>query len=343
MPASSRPLNLVLLGATGAVGRAVLETLEDRDVPLASLRLLASARSAGARVELRGDELAVAEPTDGAFRGADAAIFAVPADVSRAWAPRAAAQGCPVVDVSEAFRTDPDVPLAVPEVNPSALAAWRNRSLVAVPGAPAAALALALAPLRDAGVERLTATVLEPASSAGHAGLDQLERETADLMNGREPESPGAIPYRLAFNVVPQVGGFGAGAATAAETGVAAELRRLLDAPGLEVHATALRIPVFYGTTIAASIATRDPLSPDGARERLRRAPGVKVVDAPAEGVYPMPMLAVNDDAVLVGRIRAAGERALELVVVADNLRRGAAASAVELAVRIASERAPSA
>jgi aspartate-semialdehyde dehydrogenase len=335
---SSRPLKLVLLGATGAVGRAVVETLADHDVALASLRLLASARSAGERVEFRGDEHLVGEPKDEAFRGADVAIFATPADTSRAWAPRAAAQRCAVVDVSDAFRSDADVPLVVPEVNATALTGWRTRLLAAVPGAPATALALALAPLQGLGIERVAAVVLEPASGAGHRGVEQLEREAADLMNGREPDSPGPIVHRLAFNVVPQVGAFGPDAATAAESGLAAELRRILGAPELPVHVTALRVPLFYGTTVAVTIATRDLLAPADVRERLRRAPGVKVVDAPAEAVYPMPMLAVNDDAVLVGRIRRVGDRALDLVLVADNLRRGAAATAVELAVRIASE-----
>lgn len=338
MPSPSSPLHVVLLGATGAVGRAVASVLEDRDVPVAALRVLASARSAGARVEFQGDELEVAEPSDAAFRGADVAIFAAPAAVSREWAPRASAQGCPVVDLSAAFRGDAAVPLALPEVAPGALAGWTG-GVVALPGAPATALALALAPLASAGLERVEATVLESASGAGHAGVEQLEREAADLMNGREPEPGGAVPHRLAFNVVPQVGAFETPDATDAESGLEAELRRVLATPALRVRATALRVPVFYGTTIVASIATRDALAPAEARERLRRAPGVKVLDAPGEGVYPMPMLAVNDDAALVGRIREAGPRGVELVLVADNLRRGAAATAVEVALRLVAGR----
>jgi len=335
-----RPLKLALAGATGAVGRAVLETLEERDLPVETLRLFASPRSAGSQLDFRGDELRVDALADGAFAGLDAAIFATPATVSREWATRAWAAGCVAVDLSAAFRGDPDVPLVVPELNGDAALAFEKKGIVAAPGAPAAALALALAPLHTAaGLERVSAVVLEPASGAGHAGVEQLEREAADLMNGREPEGPGAVPHRLAFNLVPQVGAFEPSGSTDAEAGLAAELRRLLGAPGLQVSTTAVRVPVFYGTVAVVSLAFARHLAPDAARAALRGAAGVKVLDAPGESVYPMPMLAVIDESAMVGRIRATGPRQLELVVSADNLRRGAAANAVGIAGRIAASR----
>ncbi len=331
-----RPLKLALVGATGAAGGAILEALEGGDLPLEPVRLFASARSAGTEVEFRGDDAKVEALAEGAFRGMDLAVFAVPPDVAREWAPRAWAQGCAAIDLSAAFRADPEVPLVVPEVNGDALAGFRAKGIVAAPGAPATALALVLAPLgASAGLERISAVVLEPASGAGRAGVEQLEREASDLMNVREPEPATAIPHRLAFNVVPQVGAFGATGASESETGLAAELRRVLRIPELAVSATAFRVPVFHGTTVAATVVTRGELAPDAAREALRKAPGVKVLDAPAEGVYPMPMLAVIDESVFVGRVRGAGPRALDLVVAADNLRR-AARNVVEIAAQLA-------
>jgi aspartate-semialdehyde dehydrogenase len=336
----SRPISLALLGATGLVGRIVLDVLADSDLDLAEVRLLASPRSAGTRLELDGEELVVAAPGEGSFRGVDVAIFCVPADVARAWAPRAWAEGCAVVDGSPAFRADPEVPLVVPEVNAAAIAAYRAKGVVALPAGSVAALAATLAPLHAAaGITRVGVTTLEPVASGGHRAVEQLEREATDLMNGREPEPGGGVPpHRIAFNVVPQVGPFTADGRTEEEVAIAAELRRVLGLPELGVTATAVRVPVFYGLTAAANVATERPLPAEEARGLLRQAPGVKVVDAPGEGIYPMPMLTLNDDAVLVGRIRDDGSlpHGLDLVLSTDDLRKGMAANAVRVAEEIA-------
>ncbi len=335
---SSRPLSLALLGATGLVGRAVLDALPDAALELGPLKLLGSQRSAGSRVEVGDDELAVEPLRDGVFRGCDVAIFCAPADVARAWAPRARAEGCAVVDASGAFRADPGVPLVVPQVNASALDGVGSAGLVALPGGGTAALAVALAPLHAAaGLERLVVSILEPVSGAGTRGLQQLEREATDLMNGREPDAAGAVAHRIAFNVVPQVGAFGADGWTDEETALVAETRRVLAAPGLRVAVTALRAPVFYGQVAAIHAVTGRKVPADEARALLRHAPGVKLLDAPGEGVYPMPMLAVNDDAVLVGRIREdpSEERGLDLLVASDDLRQRAAC-ALRVAARLA-------
>ncbi|MGC4000830.1 MAG: aspartate-semialdehyde dehydrogenase [Anaeromyxobacter sp.] len=287
-------------------------------------------------MEVDGEELPVAAVGEGAFRGADVAIFCAPPEVARAWAPKARAEGCRVIDASMAFREDEHVPLVVPALNGAALDA--GASLVALPAGAVAAVATALAPLHAAAaVERVAVTTLEPVASAGRAAVDQLEREVADLMNGREPETGAALPHRLAFNVVPQVGTFGPDGRTAAEGALPGELRRVLGAPGLAASATAVRVPVFYGLTAVIGVTLARPLAPDEARTLLRAAPGVKVLDAPGDGIYPMPMLTVNDDAVLVGRVRAdpSHPRGLELVLVTDELRQGVAVNAVRVAERL--------
>lgn len=330
---TDRPMQLAVLGATGSVGRAVLEDLEARSVPVA-LRLFATASSEVDLLEFRGEELEVEKLGDKAFRGCDAAIFATPAPLAREWAPRAWAEGCLAVDLTGAFRSAPEVPLVVAGWNDVAVAEGKARGVVAGPSGPVVPLALTLGPIhREAGVERVVVTVLYAASGAGRAGVRQLEKEMVALLNGEEPDLS-EISHRMGFNLVPQVGAFGAGGHTDDEVAVGSELRRLLLAPTLAATATAIRVPVFYGHGLAVNVRTSRPLAAEEARALLRASPGVKVVDAPGERVYPMPMLAVNDDAVLVGRIRedASQRNGLDLFLVADNLRCGAASNAVRIA-----------
>lgn len=338
-----RPLRLALAGATGAVGRAVLEVLEDQEFPLASLKALSSGRSAGGAVSFRGDDLRVEEARAGAFRGCDLALLAVPAEAARHLAPLARAEGALVADASAAFRDDPQVPLCLPEVNPEAVTRL-GRGIAAVPCGLAAALALVLRPIRDAaGLVAVSAVALESVSGAGRRGIEQLEGEALALMNGQEPAPPTAVPYRIAFNVVPDGGARGAsGGAGDAEQRLAADLAALLGG-GVRLSATVARVPVFYGHAAAVSLSTARPLPAAEARELLRRAEGVKVVDQPAERLYPMPMLSVNDDAVHAGRIREdpTRENGLELFLSVDNLRRGGATSLVGLARLLAKGHLP--
>lgn len=330
----TKPLDVVVLGATGAAGRTALQVLEDREVPVNRLQVLASERTAGTSLEFRGDELRVEAVKDGAFRGYGIALFFAGADAARAWAPKAWAEGCAVVDHSTAFRRDEDVPLVVPELNADVIARLPSRGVVALPGASATALALALRPLAEAaGLERVVATTFESASGAGQCGVEQLERELLALMNMREPEPPGRIPHRAAFNLVPQVGAFGATGATEDEERLVEETRRLLGRPALPVSATAVRVPLFHTHSLTVNVVTERPLEPEAARELLRKAPGVKVVDDPANAIYPMPLLAAAEDEVLAGRIRRdpSHPRGLELFLVVENLRKGAT-SAVQVA-----------
>jgi aspartate-semialdehyde dehydrogenase len=328
-----RPLRLAVVGATGSVGRAVLEDLEAREVAVEP-RPFATSRSEVDLLEFRGDELEVETLSDRSFRGCDAAILAVPASVARDLAPKAWAEGCLAIDLSGAFREAEGVPLVVAGLNDADVAAGQARGIVATPSGPVVPLALALAPIhRAAGVERIVATILFAASGSGQAGTRQLEREMIALLGGEEPDLS-ELSHRVGFNLVPQVGDFGPGGATSEEAAVQPQLRRLLTAPGLAASATAIRVPVFYAHGLAVNVRTSRPLGAEGARAALRQSPDVKVIDAPAERVYPMPMLAVNDDAVLVGRVRddASQPNGLDLFVVADNLRRSAAGNAVRIA-----------
>ena len=330
---TERPLKLAVVGATGSVGRAVLEDLEAREIPV-ELRLFATARSEVDLLEFRGDELEVETVSDRSFRGCDAAILAVPASAARELAPRAWAEGCLAIDLSGAFRSSEGVPLVVAGVNDEEVAAGEARGVVASPSGPVVPLALAIAPIhREAGILRVAVTILQAASGSGRAGLRQLEKEMVALLSGEEPD-PSDLSHRVGMNLVPQVGAFVPGGSTDVEAAVGGELRRLLSAPALAATATAVRVPVFYAHGLVVNLRTARPLSADGARAALRASPGLKVIDSPEERIYPMPMLAVNDDAVLVGRVRVDGsqENGLDLFVVADNLRRGAAGNAVRIA-----------
>jgi aspartate-semialdehyde dehydrogenase len=336
---STRPATLAIVGATGLAGRAALELLPEADLDPAEIRLFATERSREERLEYLDGDLPVAPLTQSAFQGVDVALFFAPAAVAREWAPRAWAEGCAVVDASSAFQGDPAVPL----VGPGTLEAadgFGARGVIAVATGPAAALAPVLAPLlREAGLRELTATVLAPAAGAGTAGMVQLETEAGELMNGVEPEPGEAVPHRLAYNVVPQAGLFLADGRTDEEAAVETVLRRLLAAPALPVHATAVRVPVFYGLTVIARVALQRGLGAEAVRAALRGAPGVKLVDDPASKVYPMPMLSMNDDAVLVGRVRVdEAAQAVDLVVTADDLRH-AVGTALQAAERIAARR----
>jgi aspartate-semialdehyde dehydrogenase len=329
-----RPLNLAVLGATGAVGRALVQALEDSELPVASLALLASEHGAGTELDFRGDTLRVAALGPGAFAGKDLAFFAAGAATSRAQLEAARSAGCAVVDLTPAFRDEADVPLVLPPLNADALAGISRRGVVAVPGPGAAQLALALAPLhRAAGVERASAVVLEAVSGAGQRGVGELEAELRAMLSFQEPPPPTALPHRAAFNVVPQVGPIGDDGASEEERSVAAEVRRLLGS-SVRLAVTAVRVPVFYGHVQLVNVKLRRALAAAEARELFRQAPGVKLLDAPREGIYPMPMLAVNDDAVLVGRVRddPTQEHGLDLVLSGDNLRQGGASTAIEIA-----------
>lgn len=331
-------VTVAVVGATGAVGETILALLEERDFPLATVTPLASERTAGERISYGGKQLLVRNLEDFDFGDTQLALFTAGAAVSDVHAVRAADAGSVVVDNTSRFRYDDDVPLVVPEVNPGALEQYRLRNIVANPNCSTIQIVMALKPIHDAvGLERINVCTYQSVSGAGKRGLEELARQTADLLNFREIE-PAVFPRQIAFNAVPHIDEFQDNGYTREEMKIIWETRKILGDENLRVNVTAVRIPVFYGHSAALHVETAEPLSAADARDLLERAPGVEVVDAPENQAYPTPVSeAAGRDAVYIGRIRQdiSHPRGLNLWVVADNLRKGAALNAVQVAERL--------
>jgi aspartate-semialdehyde dehydrogenase len=333
-----KALKVAVVGATGAVGEAMLATLAERRFPVGELVALASARSAGEGVAYGDDEVMVRDLAEFDPKGVDIALFSAGADISRERAPRFAAAGAVVIDNSSAFRADPDVPLVVSEVNPEAIAN-RPRGIIANPNCSTMQLMVALAPLhREAGIERINICTYQSVSGTGRRALEELGRQTAALLNFQTPE-PEVYPVQIAFNVIPHGGDFLDNGYTGEEMKLVHETRRILGDPSIRVNATVVRVPVFYGHSEAVAIETREKLTASRATELLHAAPGIEVVDERQPGGYPTPVThASGRDPVFVGRIREdiSHPRGLNLWVVADNIRKGAALNAVQIAELVA-------
>jgi aspartate-semialdehyde dehydrogenase len=309
----------------------VLEILAERGFPASEVVAFASARSAGSRVPFAGDELEVRELTDDSFDGFDLALFSAGGSTSKRYAPEAVARGCVVVDKSSAFRMDPSVPLVVPEVNPEALDA--HRGIVSNPNCSTIQLVAALKPLHDAaGLTHVTVATYQAVSGTGAGAVRELHEQSRALLAG-EAAQPSVYPHQIAFNVLPQCDAF-EGDSTTEETKLVHETHKILGDASIPISSTCVRVPVWRGHSEAVWIETREPLGAERARALLRDAPGVRVVDDPAAGAYPLPSAAAGTDDVLVGRIRddASRRNGLSLFVVADNLRKGAATNGVQIA-----------
>ena len=339
-------MRVALLGATGAVGREMLRTLEARTFPADEVVPLASARSEGVRVPFRGEELTVRAVDEAAFDAVDLALFSAGAAASKEWAPRAVARGAVVVDNSSAWRMDPGVPLVIPEIN--AEAATGHRGIVANPNCTAITALMAVAPLhRAAGLVSVVASSYQSVSGAGQQGVREL-LEQVEKLRGHEEEllapDPRTLPTgevfgpTIAYNVIPRGGTFEPGGSTSEETKLVNEARKILGAPDLAVAATVVRVPVVAGHSVSMIASFRRDLPPEEARELLEAFPGVEVVDDPAGDRFPTPLEAAGRDEVLVGRIRRAPghEDALLLFASGDNLRKGAALNAVQIAELLA-------
>jgi aspartate-semialdehyde dehydrogenase len=330
-----RKYKLAIAGATGAVGREMIKVLEEREFPVSDLVPLASERSEGQKFEFQGREVTVTRLKPDSFAGVEIALFSPGATVSREFAGHAARAGAVVIDNSSAFRMDPDVPLVVPEVNPQAIAqALEGRRIIANPNCSTIQLVVVMKPLHDAaGLQRVIVSTYQSVSGAGQKGIDELETQSRALFNMGEIV-PSKFPHRIAFNVLPEIGPARENGYTEEEMKMVNESRKIMGLPDLALSATCVRVPVFFCHSEAAHLFFREPLSADKAREILRKAPGVKVLDDIKEHIYPMPLLGAGDDDTLVGRIRAdlSAPNGLALFIVSDNLRKGAATNAVQIA-----------
>jgi aspartate-semialdehyde dehydrogenase len=327
----SEGYRVAVVGATGQVGTLMLRLLREREFPAREIVPFASERSAGKEIEGVG----IVQPlTDETIQGFDLALFSAGGSTSGEWAPRFARAGAVVVDNSSRWRMSEDVPLVVAEVNPEALAS--HNGIVANPNCSTMQMVVALKPLHDAaGIERLVISTYQAVSGTGKRAVDELLDQSHALLHGAEIEPPQAYAHQIAFNALPHAGSFAAGDDhTDEERKLMAETRKILGDESIGVSATCVRVPVVNGHSESVNVQTREPLSPERARELLEAAPGVTVTDDPQAALYPLATQATGSDEVFVGRIRRdpGHERALDMWIVADNLRKGAATNAVQIA-----------
>jgi len=328
---SERARTVAVVGATGAVGEVLLRVLEERRFPVGELRALASERSAGTTVRFAGRDVVVAEAVPDAFDGVDFVFFAATGGLSKELAPEVARRGGIAIDKSSTWRLDPEVPLVVPEVNPAALE--KHRGIVACPNCTTIGFVMALEPLRRAaGLRSVVVTTLQAVSGAGKPGLEELEEQVDGLARGEAPE-PRVFAAPIAYNVVPLCDSFRDDGYSTEEMKLLLETRKILEQDRLDVSMTCVRVPVPVGHSASMLVETERPLTPAAAQEALAAFPGVEVIDDPAHDVFPTPMQVEGRDEVLVGRVRKdlASDR-LWLWQVSDNLRKGAATNAVQIA-----------
>jgi aspartate-semialdehyde dehydrogenase len=326
-------IKVAVVGATGNVGREMLNILDERMFPADEVVALASTRSVGKEAFLGDKSLKVKALDTFDFSTVDIALFSAGGDVSRQWGPVAAAAGCVVIDNSSAFRMDPDVPLVVPEVNPGDLAGFNQRNIVANPNCSTAQLVVALKPLHDhAAIKRVVVSTYQSVSGAGREPMDELFVQTKGIYVNDQP-SPREFPKQIAFNVIPQIDIFMDSGETKEEWKMTAETKKILD-PNIKLTATCVRVPTFVGHAEAVNIEFERPISDDEAREILREAPGCMVVDKREDGGYVTPVECVGEYATFISRIRddPTVENGLSIWVVSDNLRKGAALNAVQIA-----------
>lgn len=329
---SKERLVVAVVGATGAVGREMLKTLEGRDFPAAEVIPFASARSAGSKVPFKDGELTVRELTEDSFAGIDIALFSAGGSTSEKFAPHAAKAGCVVIDNSSAWRMDERCPLVVPEVNADHLEG--HNGIIANPNCSTIQMVVALKPLHDAArIRRVVVSTYQAVSGTGQKAIDELDRQVRQMFNMIEPEVQ-VYPHRIAFNCLPQIDVFLDNDYTKEEMKMVHETVKIMGDPSVKVTATCVRVPVFYGHSESVNIETEKKLTARDARAILSQAPGVQVYDNPGQKMYPMPIDAAGEDATFVGRIREDDtiENGLNMWIVADNIRKGAALNTVQIA-----------
>jgi aspartate-semialdehyde dehydrogenase len=333
---SERAVRVAVVGATGLVGETMIKVLEERDFPVSELYPLASNRSVGKTVPFRGKSYPVDDLAEFDFSKADIGLFSAGGEISREFAPKAAAAGCIVIDNTSEFRYQDDIPLVIPEVNRHAIAQYKTRGIIANPNCSTIQMLVVLKPIHDAvGIERINVATYQSVSGAGKEAVEELASQTAALMNGQGLQKGRVIPKQIAFNVVPQIDVFMENGYTKEEMKMVWETHKIMEDKTIRVNPTTVRVPVFFGHSEAVHIETRKKITVTEARALLRKAPGVEVMDERKPGGYPTAATeAANRDTVYVGRIREdiSTECGLNLWVVADNVRKGAATNSVQIA-----------
>lgn len=331
---------VAIVGVTGAVGQEMLKILEERNFPVGELKPLASERSRGKKVVFKGVEIPVEVLSRESFQGVDLALFSAGASISREFAPLAAEAGCIVVDNSSAFRYEEDVPLVVPEVNPHRVRDYTKRGIIANPNCTTIISIVPLKPLHDYGkITRMVVSSYQATSGAGAQAMLELEEQVKSYVEGKTI-TPRAFPYQIAFNLIPHIDVFLENGYTKEEMKMVWETRKIMEAPEIRVTATCVRVPVFRAHSVSVNIETEEKISRDKALELLSRAPGVKVIDDPANRKYPMPLYVAGQDECFVGRVREdiSCEKGLNLWVVGDQLRKGAALNAIQISELLVQE-----
>lgn len=329
-----KEVNVAVVGATGAVGNEMVKVLEERRFPVNELRLLASKRSVGKKISFNGNEVKVEELTEDSFKGVQISLFSAGASVSKRFAPIAAKSGCVVIDNSSAFRMEADIPLVVPEVNPHAIAQYKNRGIIANPNCSTIQMVVALKPIHDASkIKRVVVATYQAVSGTGKKAIEELSSQTQAIFNFKDIVC-NVYPHQIAFNCLPHIDVFLENGYTKEEMKMYYETKKIMEDEDIEVTATCVRVPVFYGHSEAINIELEKKLTADEVRKILSNAPGIKVVDNPDNNEYPLAIYAAGRDEVFVGRIRedVSKENCIEMWVVSDNIRKGAALNAVQIA-----------
>jgi aspartate-semialdehyde dehydrogenase len=326
--------NVAVVGATGAVGNEMIKVLEERQFPVGKLTLLASERSLGKELSFRGKSLPVEVLTENSFQGVEIGLFSAGGSVSEKFAPIAARAGCVVIDNTSAFRMVPEIPLVVPEVNPEAIAFYKNKGIIANPNCSTIQMVVALKPIHDAAkIKRIVVSTYQAVSGTGKKAIEELSLQTRALMNGQDPVVK-VYPHRIAFNCLPQIDVFLDNGYTKEEMKMVNETKKIMNDPTIAVTATTVRVPVFFGHSESVNIETEKKVTAEEVRKLLDGAPGVRVVDNPREKLYPLAIDAAGGDDTLVGRIREDESipNGINMWIVSDNIRKGAALNAVQIA-----------
>jgi aspartate-semialdehyde dehydrogenase len=323
---------VAVVGATGAVGNEMIAILEEREFPVDKLRLFASESSEGKTLEFEGSEIPVESLNEGSFEGIDIALFSAGAERSKIWAPVAARSGCVVIDNSSQWRMDTEVPLVVPEVNAHDLK--RHKGIIANPNCSTIQMVVALKPIHDAvRIKRVVVTTFQAVSGTGKKAIEELLQQTTDLLNFREIQK-NAYPHQIAFNVLPHIDKFLENGYTKEEMKMVNETKKIMGDNSIRVTATTVRVPVFRGHSESLNIETEKKLSANEVRSLLAKSPGIVIFDAPEKNIYPLPIDIAGKDPVYIGRIREdeSIECGINMWIVSDNLRKGAALNAVQIA-----------